>query len=153
VAPVFSTNANSLGVFAANGRGALVDGVIAMWVRALDPEGNPLTLNANGTVTGYAFDSRLGYRYTNASATITVPPPALPPAVEICVLAVTGASAQRSSDIYFNGGVLNPVFTNYGATSPVNFDQEITNYIGQLPEAVRRDVRQYRTIVRLPNAR
>jgi hypothetical protein len=153
VAPVYSTNSNSLGVFAANGRGALVDGVIALWVRALDPVGNPLTLDANGTATGYGFDSRLGYRYTNASATITVPPPALPPAVEICVLAVAGASAQRASDIFFDGGVLNPVFTNYGANSPVNFDQEITNYIGQLPEAVRRDVRQYRTIVRLPNAR
>jgi len=153
VAPVFSTNANSQGVFLANGRGALVDSVIAMWVRALDPIGNPIVTAANGTATGYAFDSRRGYRYTRAGTNITVSPPALPPAVEICVLTVTGASAQRSPDIFFNGGALNAAFTNYAAANPTNFDQEITDYIAGLPEAVQRDVRQYRTIVRIPNAR
>ena len=153
VAPVFSANATSQGVFLANGRGALVDSVIAMWVRALDPIGNPIVRDANGNATGYAFDSRRGYRYTRAGTNITVSPPALPPAVEICVLTVTGASAQRSPDIFFNGGTLNPAFTNYAATNPTNFDQEITTYIAGLPEAVQRDVRQYRTIVRIPNAR
>lgn len=153
VAPVFSATATSQGVFLANGRGSLVDSVIAMWVRALDPEGNPIVLDANGNTTGYAFDSRRGYSYTRGVTTITVSPPALPPAVEICVLTVTGASAQRSPDIFFNGGALISAFTNYAATSPANFDQEITTYIGQLPDAVQRDVRQYRTIVRIPNAR
>jgi competence protein ComGC len=125
-------------------RGVLLDHAVALWIRALDPEGKPILADASGVVTGYAFDSRRGYSYTNAEGVLVrIPPPALPPMVELCVLTMDSQAAGR----------LTSPLNNYNAVNPSNFDQEIAAYRARLDPDVRRHLREFKAVIRLLNAK
>jgi|GEM_PF-591564 len=61
---------DSAAVDNANGqRGWVADGVLGLWVRSLDPNGNPIIADAGGTIMNTLFDSRRSYRY-NLNGTV-----------------------------------------------------------------------------------
>ncbi|MFZ4778566.1 MAG: PulJ/GspJ family protein [Terrimicrobiaceae bacterium] len=129
---------------AIDSRGVLLEHAVALWIRALDPEGKPILADASGTATGYAFDSRRGYSYTNAAGVLVrMPPPALPSAVELCVLTLDSKAAGR----------LTSPLNTYNAGNPTNFNQEIAAYRASLDPNVDRSLREFRAVVRLLNAK
>lgn len=125
--------------------GWFLDSVLGLWVRALDPNGNAIIMDAAGSPTGYGFDSRKGYSYTDpeTDATVRVAPPALPAMVELTVLLVDSATARR---------IENPL-TDYRAVNPDRFHEEIDDYIGRLPQEISAGLSRYTTRVRLKNAK
>lgn len=92
-------------------RGWLSDHVIALWIRFLDRDGQPITRNAAGKVMnhGYGFDSRQGYR---TAAGIVHPGPALPPCVEIALVVVDSRTAAK---------ITTPLVPQ--TTTPADFDK------------------------------
>ena len=129
---------------AIDSRGVLLDHAVALWIRALDPEGNPILADASGNATGYAFDSRRGYSYTNADGVLVrMPPPALPSAVELSILSLDSKAAGR----------LTAPLNTYNAVNPTNFNQEIVAYRAGLDPNVDRSLREFRAVVRLLNAK
>lgn len=87
--------------------GLFADNVLGFWARCLDPEGNEITRTAeyvanngspmtSGEYPAGSYDSTKGYRYTRRDGqVIDVPPPALPPVVEISVVVTDSRSASR----------------------------------------------------------
>lgn len=100
-------------------RGWLADGVIGLWVRCLDANGNVIETNGAGAAQGYAFDSRQGYQSgagTNKVAYSTFN--ALPAFVDIGLVCVAPKDADRIDSL--------PAAT---AASPQNFAAEMDAYV------------------------
>jgi hypothetical protein len=85
-------------------KGWVADGILAMWIRCLDPEGRPILTNANGDTRGYAFQSREGYSYVSPATdskvlypagkpVAGVPKPALPAFIEIALVCASPRDA------------------------------------------------------------
>jgi hypothetical protein len=87
-APATATADNVAGL---KGWGA--DGVLAMWVRCLDPRGNPILKKLDGTALNYNYDSRTSYQYPGVTSTniiyaSPVGKPALPAFIEVTLVCV-----------------------------------------------------------------
>lgn len=118
----------------ANGqRGWVADGVLAMWIRSLDPQGNPITVDAAGGSSSYAFDSRRAYAYTTNGTTVYPagkhlagtslnprgydPAAAVPAFLEVGLVCVAPRDVKNIKEL--------PATT---ATNPTNFHTEIQNF-------------------------
>ena len=67
-----------------NYEGLFAENVVGLWIRCLDPEGNPIAKDASGAAYGNTFDSRRGYQYTDSDGqTVVKAAGSLPPLVEI----------------------------------------------------------------------
>lgn len=132
-------------------RGWFVDGVLAIYVRALDAEGNPIayyssppTLLASAAAVGptYEYDSRRGYRIPAAAPNPlrTVLPPALPTALEVALVVVSPRAASH----------ITTKLIPTPPTNPASFWTDIRTYINTLPANVKPGVRLYSTRIQLP---
>ena len=100
-------------------RGWVADGVIGMWVRCLDVNGQVIATNGAGAVQNYSFDSRLGYQSGSGTNRIVYSTFAtLPAFVDIGLVCVAPKDADRIRSL--------PAAT---ATSPLNFDSEMAAYV------------------------
>jgi len=115
---------------AAGQRGWVADGVVALWVRTLDPLGNPITTDATGAALNGTFDSRKGYSYVSDGATVYPggrqlaasannprgydPVPMAPAFLEVGLVCVAPRDAQRITML--------PPAT---ATAPANFHADM----------------------------
>jgi len=122
-------------------QGLFAEDVYALWVRALDPYGKAIVTTAGGQpYTSYAYDSRQGY--TDSQGVIH-PPPALPAMLE---LALVGADARTSRML------LHSYPAGSYATTPANFENDITNYVAAFPAPVRNALHVYSTRIALNNS-
>ncbi|KAH0534008.1 hypothetical protein FGG08_007385 [Glutinoglossum americanum] len=90
-------------------KGWVADGVLAMWIRCLDPLGNPITFKGDGsTFQIYEFNSRSGYRYTDKAGDIAYPaakiaggtqPSAIPCFIEVALVCCSPADARRIKNL------------------------------------------------------
>jgi prepilin-type N-terminal cleavage/methylation domain-containing protein len=118
----------------ANGqRGWVADGVLAMWVRSLDPLGNPITRDSAGAALNYTYNSRKAYIYTNsvgtnypsgksiASSGVNPrgydPAPVVPAFLEVGLVCVAPRDVRQIKSL--------PTPT---AVSPANFHADIQNF-------------------------
>ncbi|HSI85619.1 MAG: type II secretion system protein J [Candidatus Methylacidiphilales bacterium] len=108
---------------AAGLKGWVADGVLAMWVRCLDPKGNPIVKKLDGTAVTYNYDSRASYQYTGVSATniIYASPvgrPALPAYIEVTLVCVSPREISRIKTL--------PAAT---ASNPALYNSEIAQFV------------------------
>ncbi len=130
-----------------NYKGWIADNVIALWIRCLNSQGQPIVATASGTTLngGYGFDSRQGF--TDPAGTRQHPAPALPPVVEITLVTVDARTALRIA------APLRAV-----ADSPANFGKDrgtpgsLAYFLDQLPAPVKPGVEVFSTRVFLKNA-
>ena len=91
VAPGIKSNdplKNYLGLFAEN--------VLGLWVTALDPIGQPITLDATGANITGSFDSRMGYKYTDSNGATQIQSAcSLPAAIDLGLVTLDSRSAKR----------------------------------------------------------
>ncbi len=141
-------------------KGWMADFIIALWVRPLDPNGNPIINTArqitgvtavatnnglpastlgNATASVGSFDSKLGYQYS--SPPIDRFAPALPAAIEIAIVTLPPSMLKRIT------GPLRPDAAQ-GANSGT-FWADIEAYVADLPDSVRSAAKTYSTIVPL----
>jgi type II secretory pathway pseudopilin PulG len=102
-------------------RGWAADGVLGLWIRCLDANGEIITKNGAGTVQNYSFDSRAGYRSgssTNGFVYSTFN--ALPAFVDVGLICVAPRDVERIDRI-----------PDIAAVSPLNFDPEMTSFLDQ----------------------
>jgi len=111
-------------------RGLFAERVLALWIRALDAYGEPITKDAKGTGVGYEFDSEAGY---TDSKNRVHPPPCLPPALEVALVI-----ADESATMRMGSSLPQPV-----ASNPALFHQEIKNYIGGFPASQQASIRHF----------
>lgn len=139
--------------------GWLTDDILALYVRPLDPRMQPIKSRArqiqgpkttgepgvvfNTSTTGPAvpnsYDSRHGYQYSSSGTLINRFGPVLPSAVELVVVSVHPRALTRLETV--------PAPVNSGDSALLWNDVEA--FVASLPEAVRRHVRTYSTIVSL----
>jgi len=139
--------------------GWLADDVLALFVRALDSQLNPITNEAraitgprttsepgvmfdsalNGTALNGRFDSRRGYQFERTSGLINVLGPRLPAALEIAVISAPPRAFRT----------LTAVPTVPPATDPTQFWNAIDAYVASLPNELQRELRVYSQIVDL----
>jgi len=122
-------------------QGWLSDHVLALWMRALDSQGEPITVNAAGEPMGYGFDSREGYR--DASGQV-FRAPALPPMVEIALVTIDTRTASRLTAPLIPEPTA-PGVLHADATTPGS----IAHYLENLPPEIRNGTRLFTTRVRL----
>lgn len=75
-------------------KGWVADGVLGLWVRCLNSKGEPIKLNAAGSSTGMAFDSRKAFqdsRYRFPAIGFS----ALPPYIEIGLVTCSPSDVRR----------------------------------------------------------
>jgi len=133
-------------------RGWFVDGVLALFVRAIDMEGNPIayysspaTLLATATQVGptYEYDSRRGYRIPLPTPVRTILPPVLPRSLEVALVVVSPRAVGRIT------ATLVPASGLF--VDPANFWTDIRAFINGLPANLKSDVRVYSTRIQLPS--
>ena len=137
---------------ASNYKGWVADNVLALWTRALDVNGQAITVTANTVPANpdrasdlYAYDSRQGYTsYATDEVTKTIkeginvngaitPIATLPASVEIVIFTTDALTANRiSTDL--RPSVLN---SNLGK-DPTKFWQDINTYRFALPSSVQK---------------
>lgn len=131
-------------------RGWFVDGVLALFVRAIDMEGNPIsyyssppTLLASAAAVGptYEYDSRRGYRIPSPNPARTILPPVLPRSLEVALVVVSPRAVGR---------ITKKLVPTSGFVNPANFWTDIRTFIDGLPANVKSDVRLYSTRIPLP---
>jgi hypothetical protein len=126
-------------------QGWFADNVIALWVRCLDSQNQPITENAAGTQLnfGYGFDSRQGY--TDSQGLIH-PAPALPYAVEIAIVAVDSRTALK---------IQTPLVAV--TTTPGDFDKgsgtsgSVAYFMNNLPATIKPGAELFTTQIILRN--
>lgn len=145
LAPATATNAF---------KGWMSENVLALWVRALDPMGNPITntappitgvaasgspLSTFGSTTNSAgtFDSKLGYQYatTNRFA------PALPAAVEVAITTLPPTVLRRLAAPQRPTAAM--------GVDPNTFWADISAYVATLPGNAKAAAKTYSTIIPL----
>jgi type II secretory pathway component PulJ len=100
VAAQFSGSGSSAGSTNAD-RGWVANGVLGLWVRCLDANGNVITKNGSGTDVGWAFNSRAGFRSgtTAADKIIRTGVNAFPAFVDVGIVCVAAREADRISSL------------------------------------------------------
>ncbi len=139
--------------------GWLADDILALFIRALDPEMKPITNEARsvsgprmsgepgtlfsaslvGTALNGRYDSRRGYQFQRGSATINCLGPRYPAAVEIAVISAPPRALRT----------LTSIPTTPSATNPTQFWSDIDTYVASLPDQVRKNLQIYSVIVTL----
>jgi uncharacterized protein (TIGR02599 family) len=125
-------------------QGWLSDNVIALWIRMLDADGQPIIQNAAGQTMNYAFDSRQGYRSPATGRIHSAP--AYPPCVEIALVTVDSKTLAKIQT------PLVPV-----TTTPTDFDKDaatagsVRYFLENLPQDIRAGARIFSTRVYLPS--
>ncbi|PTX97465.1 hypothetical protein DB346_20945 [Verrucomicrobia bacterium LW23] len=134
-------------------KGWMADNVIGLWVRCLDPLGNPITRTALATTYGpYVYDSRLGYSYTSGTKTMvcsgrTVSTSnyqilaTLPPSMEVAIVILDAAAADRLT--------AKPTYPASATPTRASFWKDIDDFVAALPPQVRKGARIYSTRVTL----
>ncbi len=129
-------------------RGLFAENVLGFWIRCLDPEGNPITQDADGTAFANGFDSRRGYRYRDGSGQmITKVGSALPAVIEISLALIDPRSAQRI-DPALKAKIIS---VTAQAETASEFVEDAIADAGL--EAIRPGLRAYTTTVFLRNSR
>lgn len=133
---------NASATSASGYEGLLADNVLALWVQALDPQGNPIRQSAG--VAGENFDSRLGYSYTNSVYTgvaSTNMASALPASMQIAIVVVDSRTAKH----------LTGAGTELAATSMLtgNFWSDVHGYYSHLPTVIQKGAEIQTTTVDL----
>ena len=129
-------------------RGLFADNVLGFWIRCLDPEGNPITQDADGTAFADGYDSRRGYRYQDGSGQLIVKNEcALPAVVEISLALIDPRFAQR-----IDSTLKAKIISGTGqAETASEFVEDAIADAGL--EAIRPGLRAYTTTVFLRNSR
>ncbi len=126
-------------------QGWMSDNVIALWIRFLDTDGQPITQNAAGQTlnSGYGFDSRQGYRSPTSGQ--VHPGPAYPPCVEISLVVVDSRTLEK---------IKAPIIP--APTTPADFSKgagtpgSVRYFVDQLPAEIKAGARIFSTRVFLP---
>jgi uncharacterized protein (TIGR02599 family) len=142
-------------------RGWMADDVIALWVRCLDSDGNPILKNGKAVsyAPAYSFDSRLGYLYTGPKgniiktgyqdATVSGRPYkvlcTLPRMVEIALVLLDAPSAGHLTAKPAAAAITSPPTAG-------SFAADIKAYVQKLPSGVRTGARIYTIRIPLKNA-
>lgn len=142
-----STNAPAT---AASGYTGLMSGnVLGLWVQALDGQGNPIQ-QSGSAIQGEAFDSRLGYAYTNflyanagGPVLATNAAGALPASLQIAIVIIDSATAHHLT------GTEKPNPPASYLTG--NFWGDIQNFYTSLPPVIRKGAEIQTTTVQLAN--
>ena len=128
-------------------RGWFADNVIALWLRCLDDEGNPILKTAEGVElnNGYGFDSRRGFQVPSTG--VKQPPPRFPASIEIALVTVDAYTAQRISQ---------PLLANPDSPETFWMDKStpgsLAHFIATLPPEVQPGVQVFSTRVVLKNS-
>ena len=140
-----------------NFKGWFADNVIALWIRCLDSNGDPILANSQGTSfgNGYGFDSRQGYRYTNTATTVvTKRVPALPTAVDIALVTVDPRTAAKITPT-----VAASIQALYASiNTPDNFGRDksvpgsVAFFMDKLPEQIKSGAQVFTTRAYLNNS-
>ncbi|MDR1304424.1 MAG: type II secretion system GspH family protein [Verrucomicrobiales bacterium] len=128
-----------------NYKGVFADNVLALWIRCLDTDGEPITRDIAGRATGYAFDSNWGFI---DSRDRRHPAPCLPPMVEIAIVTVDSRTALRLTDSD------RADMQSYldAADNPRFFWRDLNNFVEHLPPHLKSGARVFSTVTKLPNA-
>ena len=79
-----------------NYQGLFAENVLGLWVTALDPIGQPITLDATGANITGSFDSRMGYQYTDSNGATQIQSAcSLPAAIDLGLVTLDSRSAKR----------------------------------------------------------
>jgi type II secretory pathway pseudopilin PulG len=148
LAPATATNAY---------KGWMSENVLALWVRALDPMGNPITKTASpitgvtavagwpastfgsASNSGGAFDSKLGYQYSTPA--INRFSPALPSSVEIAITTLPPSVLKKLAAPQRPSATM--------GVDPALFWTDIDSYVAGLPGAAKAAAKTYSTIIPL----
>lgn len=136
-------------------KGWFADNVIGLWVRCLDPNGNPIVTDGLGTgYSQYAYDSRRAYRYSPGTSAVIKSGyqdltgnlnilSNLPDSVEVALVILDNQAAERLSSK-----------PSYGISSPSleSFWKDIDQFVKSLPEPVRKGARVYSARIKLNDA-
>ncbi len=124
--------------------GWLADNVIALFVRCLNKDGVPITVNANGQAfeagNPFAFDSSQGY--TDPTTLLVHQAPAVPPCIEITIVVVDSNTAQKIKTP-FVATVMTPADLN----KDKNMSGSVLSFVNQLPPSIRPGVEVFSTTV------
>ncbi|CAN5453033.1 hypothetical protein BH09VER1_BH09VER1_36220 [soil metagenome] len=133
-------------------RGWFVDDVLAIFVRGIDIEGNPIGFYSNPILLSsagtslvgptYEYDSRRGYRIVVQSPVRTIAGPVLPASVEVALVVVSPRAAKNITT------KLVPSLPSNA--NPSTFWTDIRAFINGLPPNVKSGVRLYSTRIQLP---
>lgn len=126
---------------ATNLQGWFADNVIALWVRCLDAQGQPITRTAAGSelAGGYGFDSRQGF--TDSLGKVH-PAPALPASVDVAIVTLDQRTASH---------LRSPLSAAVGR--PIDFQKDIANFVNNLPSDIKTGAQVFSTRVYLQNYR
>ena len=132
---------------AKNYQGWFADNVIALWIRCLDSQGQPILQTASGVTLngGYGFDSRQGYIAPSSGTAQHAP--ALPASVEIALVTVDVDTAKR---------ITTPIAASPG--SPQDFDKDqsatgsLAHFVATLPTGIKPGVQVFSTRIYLKNS-
>ncbi len=129
-------------------RGLFAENVLGFWIRCLDPEGNPITQDADGNAFANGFDSRRGYRYQDGSGQmVTKVGSALPAVIEISLALIDPRFAQR-----IEPALKAKIISGTGQAETASEFVEAAIADAGL-EAIRPGLRAYTTTVFLRNSR
>ena len=126
-------------------QGWMSDNVLALWIRFLDTDGQPITRNAAGATMNYGFDSRQGYLSPTTGQ--VHPGPAYPPCVEISLVVADSRTLAK---------IQSP--PAYVQTTPADFDKgagtpgSVRYFVDQLPAEVKAGAKIFSTRVFLPSS-
>jgi len=119
-------------------RGLLADGVLGIWIRCLDPDGNTIVQTAGlAAYAGNSYDSNLGYAYRDG--TVRVSPPSLPASVEIQLVVMDSKGVSKLS-------------VEEAEQIRTDYRTDATAFVNALPDSIRPSARVIRTKIPLPKS-
>lgn len=136
-------------------RGWFAENVIGLWIRALDERGRPITKDNSSSPTDleYQFDSRRGYRDAD---NVGHGPPALPPVIEVAIVLLDNASAQRieaGDPLVIQGLVTTNSMDPAKMMDPAGSGDGVASFVASLPVRIRPGARIYSTKIQIPAAK
>lgn len=121
-------SSNVVGAFAApsgppstanSDQGWVADGVLGLWIRCLDANGNVISNDGAGLPKGYSFDSRRGFRSgTGTNQLIYSTFNAYPAFVDVGLVCVSPRDVHRIDS-----------FPAFASTSPTNMESEMAAFL------------------------
>jgi len=148
---ILAANAPSAFVSASannNYAGLLAENVLALWVQALDPSGNPIQQTLP---TGETFDSRYTYTYTNTppnnQSALEVPVTGIsagPASLRIAVAVMDSRTAKQLT--------AKPTYTTTYPPTATSFWSDIQTFYNSLPAIIQKGTEIQSTTVNLANA-
>jgi len=106
-------------------RGWVADGVLGLWVRCLDSNGNVISTDGAGNARGYKFDSQKGYQSGSGADKIVYGTfNALPAFVEVGMVCIAPNDVDQIKNL-----------PSAAAVSPANFETEMAAFLSTFNQA------------------